>query len=182
MHCASSGMLGSMEHCDQCGLTYEDVATDEVGGILRGLSSQYLEVLSEADRRRDLRTRPAPSVWSAIEYVCHVRDVLLIQRDRVILALVENSPSFPRMYRDERAVLIGYNQEAVQDVVDELDVATNLFAKVFDRLSAEQLERSCIYNFPEPTERDIGWLGRHTVHETKHHLDDMRSVLTQLSS
>ena len=134
------------------------------------------------DPAQDLRTRPAPDVWSAIEYSCHVRDVLLIQRDRVILALVERLPSFPRMYRDERVSLTGYQQEPLQDLLAELDVATNLFAKVFDRLSTEQMSRQCIYNFPEPTERDIAWLGRHTVHEATHHLGDIRAVLDKVSS
>jgi hypothetical protein len=171
-----------VDHCDQCTFGYEDVPVGEVGGALRSFCAQFVELLSNADRGPDLRKRPAPLVWSAIEYACHVRDVLLIQGDRVILALVEHSPSFPRMYRDERAVLTGYAQEEVQDVIEEIMVASNLFAKVFDRLSPEQVKRPCIYNFPKPTERDIGWLGRHTVHETKHHLFDVHLVLARLSS
>lgn len=177
-----SGMLSVMERCDGCGYTYDEVATGEIADILRGLCAQYVEVLSRAGREEDLRARPEPQVWSAVEYACHVRDVLLIQRDRVILALVEDNPSFPRMYRDERVALTGYRPESLQEIIEELNVAANLFARLFEGLSVEQMNRPCIYNFPSATERDVGWLGRHTVHETKHHLSDVNSVLAHVRS
>jgi hypothetical protein len=31
--------------------------------------------------------------------------------------------------------------------------------------------------WPEATERDLGWVGRHAVHEGEHHLMDVRRVL-----
>ena len=170
-----------MDHCDSCSFDYEEVAVGQVAGILVDLCSQLVDVLRDARTEVSLRTRPAPDVWSCIEYACHVRDVLLIQRDRVILALVEDSPSFARMYRDERADLTGYREEDLADVLAGLDIATNLFARVFGRLSADQTGRSCVYNFPEPAERDVAWLGRHTVHEVKHHLGDVHSVLARLA-
>ena len=170
-----------MDRCDECGFDYGGISVGEVAGILRSLCARYVEVL-DGESDRDLRARPAPDIWSAVEYTCHVRDVLLIQRDRVILALVEHSPSFARMYRDERASLTGYGQESLEDLSQELRVATSLFAKLFEGLSAEQMTRPCIYNFPAATERDVGWLGRHTVHETKHHLLDVNSVLARVSS
>jgi DinB superfamily len=173
-----------MNSCDECGFTYENVAISDIAETLRDLCDQYVEVLSGPDREKkeDLRTRPAPGVWSAFEYACHVRDVLLIQRDRVILALVEDNPSFPRMYRDERVTLAGYGQESTQEIIAELTVATSLFARLFEGLSAEQTGRPCIYNFPSATSRDVAWLGRHTVHETMHHLRDVRSVLDRVRS
>jgi len=117
-----------------------------------------------------------------LEYACHVRDVLLVQRERVLLALVGDRPSFPRMYRDERALLARYQQEPIDDVLRELGMAANLAARLFEGLSPEQLDRPCIYNFPAPAERDVAWLGRHTLHETKHHLGDIRSELGRSGS
>ena len=171
-----------MDHCDRCSFTYEEVAVRDVAGTLRDLCAQFVEVLTDARTDIMLKTRPAPDIWSCIEYACHVRDVLLIQRDRVILALVEECPSFPRMYRDERVDLTGYQEESLADILAELSIATDLFAKVFERLSVEQTGRRCVYNFPEPTVKDVAWLGRHTVHESKHHLGDVHSVLTRIAS
>ncbi|HEY7916793.1 MAG TPA: DinB family protein [Acidimicrobiales bacterium] len=169
-----------MDRCDQCGFGYEALATGEVPGTLRAHAERYGELLLRAQPADLVRTRPTPEVWSALEYTCHVRDVLLIQRDRVVLALVEDTPSYPPMYRDERVSLVGYQRESVAELVDELAMAANLMAKVFGGLSPEQLGRRCIYSFPRATERDVAWLGRHTVHETAHHLGDVQAVLTQV--
>ena len=105
------------------------------------------------------------------------RDVLLIQRDRVILALVEEVPGFAPMHRDERVALAHYGDEDVGEVAGELTMAGNLTAKLFAALSPVQLARRCIYNYPETAERDLTWLGRQTVHETVHHLGDIRRML-----
>jgi hypothetical protein len=171
-----------VDHCAECGFTYDEAGISDVATTLRSLAAQHVALLEGPSVEGILRTRPSPRVWSALEYTCHVRDVLLVQRDRVILALVEGSPSFPRMYRDERVALAGYPEERPEEVARELLVAANLAGKVFERLSAEQARRLCIYNFPASTERNVAWLGAHTVHEASHHLRDVRSVLAQLTS
>jgi S-DNA-T family DNA segregation ATPase FtsK/SpoIIIE len=170
-----------VDQCDECGFVYEDLASTAVPGTIRTLADQYAGLLLAPQHARGVGARPSPDVWSALEYTCHVRDVVLIQRDRVLLALVEDTPSYPPMYRDERVTLAGYQQESTEEVVRELGVASNLIAKLFDGLSPEQLERRCIYNFPSPTERTVAWLGRHTVHEAKHHLDDVRSGFERIA-
>jgi hypothetical protein len=115
-----------------------------------------------------------------IEYGCHVRDVLLVQRDRILLALVEDRPDFAPMYRDARVVNAHYDREPALEVGHELAVAANLAAKVIGRLSPEQLDRRCIYRYPEPAERDLAWVVRNTVHEVVHHELDVRAVRTRL--
>ncbi|HXW33438.1 MAG TPA: DinB family protein, partial [Acidimicrobiales bacterium] len=141
----------------------------------------YRTILEPAGRAGFELVRPSPGVWSAQEYVCHVRDVLLVQRERILLALVEECPSFSRMYRDERVELAGYHEEALSEVLIELGVAIGLFARVSDALSLDQASRRCIYNFPESAERDVAWLCRHTLHEVTHHLLDVKSVVAQVS-
>ena len=42
---------------------------------------------------------------------CHVRDVFLVQRDRLYTALVEDTPTFTPMYRDQRVTLARYNAQ-----------------------------------------------------------------------
>jgi len=171
-----------MERCDECDFAYEDAAEGDIADTVRDICACYVEILSDHEPENDLRARPASDVWSVVEYTCHVRDVLLIQRERVILALVEDTPNFARMYRDERAALTGYREEHLGELFEGLKVATNLFARVFGRLSAEQTARPCIYNFPKAARKDVGWLGRHTLHETVHHLGDVRAVLSTVSS
>jgi len=172
----------TVDRCDQCGFVYGSIGAADIPDAMRALSFQYRDALLETDVAPLVRMRPAPDVWSAIEYACHVRDVWLVQRDRAILALVEDTPSYPRMFRDERTDLAGYQREDVTDVASEVVMAANLMAKLFEGLASDQLARPCIYNYPEPTERDVAWLGHHTLHEATHHLDDLRSVLARVAS
>jgi hypothetical protein len=171
-----------VDSCEQCGFVYGSIGVADIPDALRALSLQYGDALLETDVAGLIRMRPSPDVWSALEYACHVRDVWLVQRDRAILALVEDRPSYPRMFRDERTYLAGYQREDAAEVAGELVMAANLMAKLFEGLDSHQLARLCIYNYPEPAERDVAWLGHHTLHEGTHHLDDLRSVLARVAS
>ena len=175
-------MLGSMDRCRQCGYVYGSIAAGDIPDTVRSIGDQYCDAILDPQLEGLVRIRPAPEVWSALEYACHVRDVLLIQRDRAILALVEDRPSYARMYQDERVFLAGYQREDVAEVAAELTMAANLMAKLFEGLSTEQLARRCIYNYPDPSERDVAWLGHHTLHEATHHFDDLESSLARVAS
>lgn len=166
--------------CTECGFVYEDLAVENLTDTLRSFGDRYrAELLGDTADETVLRRRPAPGVWSALEYACHVRDVLLIQRDRTLLALVEDRPSFRPMYREERVALAHYAAEPPAEVGRQLAMAADLAATVFGGLTADQVRRPCVYNYPAPANRDVAWLGRHTVHEGEHHLMDIRSVLAR---
>jgi len=124
-----------------------------------------------------IRARPGPRIWSALEYACHVRDVFLVQRERIYLTLVEDCPRFAPMYREERAVLARYVAEEPDDVGREIKMAAELLAWAFEGLDEAQWQRRCIYNFPEPSERTVLWLARHAIHEGEHHLHDVDAAL-----
>ncbi len=150
----------------------------EIASRLRACQAAYHIAFDTASEAAAWR-RPQPGVWSALEYACHVRDVLLVQRERTLLALVEPTPGFARMYRDERVGLARYDAHPPGQVLDQLGMAAELCATVFDGLSPEQWARSLIYNYPTPASRDVAWLAGNTVHEVEHHLDDIRAVIAR---
>jgi S-DNA-T family DNA segregation ATPase FtsK/SpoIIIE len=174
-------MMVFVDDCQECGFVYENLPVEEIAGSLRSLGSDYAERLRRTDAGV-LRSRPRPSVWSGLEYACHVRDVVLIQRDRILLALVESCPSFAPMYREQRVVLAHYEAHSPDLVADQLRLATDLCATVLTELGREQWARPSIYNFPVPTERDVAWLGRHTLHEAVHHLGDIDRGIAEVRS
>jgi hypothetical protein len=92
-----------MEHCRECGFVYEDFARADIAPALRWLSTQHDEVLNDHDPQA-LRAHPLPDVWSPLEYACHMRDVYLVHRERVLLTLDEAEPAFAHMRRDERVI------------------------------------------------------------------------------
>jgi S-DNA-T family DNA segregation ATPase FtsK/SpoIIIE len=159
--------------CGECGFVYDEVAREDLAFRLRSGAASFRARFEAALPVAAVTTRPEPSVWSVLEYGCHVRDVLIVQRERVLLALVEERPTFVPMYRDERAVLAAYTDEPARSVAAGIEPAAMLLAHLFEHLTSEQFERLCIYVYPEPRERDLLWVGRHTVHECQHHLHDI---------
>ncbi len=168
-----------MSGCEECGFSHEDVAPDAIADALSSFPPRFAAAL-ESDPAT-VAQRPEPATWSVLEYSCHVRDVLLVQRDRVVHALVVDRPGFAPMHREERVELAAYATEDPATVAAELEMAARLLARVFRRLTDAQLARRCIYNFPEPAEVDVAWVGCHTVHECQHHLLDVTRVMRRLS-
>jgi len=170
-----------VDRCNECQFDYDSVGPGAVSSTLRSLGGRFGMRIS--NERGDptlaltMRTRPGPRTWSALEYACHLRDVFLIQRERLYLTLIEDCPSFARMYGDDRATLARYGAEDPKDVGRELTVAAEMLAWGFEGLDETQWQRRCIYNFPEAAERSVLWLGRHSVHEGEHHLHDVDAVL-----
>src|SRR5262245_37719360 len=83
-------------YCDECGFDYDLPDHISVLARLGRQAAEYPLVLA-ADR---VRRRPDPDTWSALEYACHVRDVLSIQCDRIMQTLVEDHPTFVPMNRE----------------------------------------------------------------------------------
>jgi hypothetical protein len=167
--------VSGVERCAECGFVYDDHPRDIVVAELASLGPRYRERLEPDDpgRLSALRRRPGPDVWSALEYAGHVRDVLLAQRERLFLALVEEGPSFAPIYRDRRAELARYAEEDPAVVTDELEMAAHLFARSLAGLDPAAWDRTCTYNYPEPVVRTVAWLAAHTLHEGEHHLADI---------
>ena len=166
--------------CQECGFCYELVAADAIAGRLRSFGPRFAGALAGTGPATAVR-RPEPTVWSALEYACHVRDVFLVQRQRAVLAQVQDNPRVARMNRDERVALCRYGAHALPDVLGQLTMAAELCATVFEGLDEAGQARRLVYPWPEATERDVAWVGRHTVHEGEHHLMDVRRVLAAVS-
>ena len=164
-----------MDKCDECGFVYDEEAREPLDARFRAVAPRYRAILEEDVTA--LRRRPAPEVWSALEYACHVRDVLLVQRDRIYVALVEDTPSFPPMYREERVTFARYNEQDPAQVAEQIGMASELMAGAFSVLDDEQLARGCRYVYPVPAVRSLRWLGLHTLHECEHHARDARRSL-----
>jgi hypothetical protein len=162
--------------CAQCGFVYEELPVDRVPDALRAFGLSYRDTLAGVDAQVAV-ARIDPTVWSPLEYAAHLRDVLLVQRERVVLARVLERPSLVPMSRDERVELCRYASQPLEDVLGQLAMAADLCALMFEGLTPLDWDREVIYNWPTTEVRDLRWVGRHTVHEGTHHLGDIRRVL-----
>lgn len=124
-----------------------------------------------------MRAHPIEGTWSALEYVCHVRDVFEVQRERLAHALVEDDYAPPPMRRDDRVSEDRYNEQDPVAVADDLAANATALATYIENFSADDLQRIMHYNYPEPAPRPLSWVAVHTVHEGEHHLLDVGRVL-----
>jgi DinB superfamily len=161
-----------MERCDECGYSYDTIARDDIPDALRVMAPRYGAVLGALDDDV-LRAHPLSETWSALEYACHVRDVFRVQRERVLLALAEDQPSFASMRREERVVEERYNEQQPTEVAREIAEAADAIAAELEALDDRGWERTGIYNWPTTRVRTVEWIGRHTIHEGEHHLQDI---------
>ena len=163
--------------CEECGYEYASEDEASIPERLRTLGRRYGAPLSRFLPGEDgpalLRAHPIEGSWSALEYACHVRDVLEVQLGRVELALAEDRPTLEPMRREERVVELAYNEQDPGEVALTITANGDALAGAFDGLTPEQWERLVVYSYPAPSERSLRWVGQHTVHELHHHLLDV---------
>ncbi len=161
-----------MDRCGGCGFEYrEETAPNAPAQIVadgRAIAALVREPGAAVRSRRDLQQ------WSVLEYACHVRDILLVQRERVLAARWLDCPSFNPMGRDERVDLDGYAEQDPIAVARQLEDAAVMFANVLSRLGTAEWDRTVVYTYPVKRVRTLSWVAVHTLHEVVHHLRDVQ--------
>jgi hypothetical protein len=160
------------DYCADCDFNYDLKQASAAGDRIRELVAEVGALL--LDGEIDTRARPRRDVWSSLEYGCHIRDVLLVQRERVLGARRVSGADCASMGREERVDHDGYNEQESADVARQLADAALLFSNVLARLTADDWDRTVVYNYPEVYERSLRWVAVHTVHDVQHHLLDIR--------
>jgi hypothetical protein len=169
--------------CQECGFNYD---TGDLQGTVTTLIRQAAEssmALTKAAAGPDadvVRLRPEPEVWSAIEYACHVRDVLEVQRARIAQCLAEDRPVYAPMDRSGRLKELKYEQQDPMVVAAALMKNARDFGAAARVLQPSQLGKLGLYNYPVRAPRTLGWLIRHTAHEIQHHRQDIITILAEL--
>ncbi|MEO6714060.1 MAG: DinB family protein [Mycobacteriales bacterium] len=166
-----------MNSCESCAYQYDDLPRAQLPASIREYAQRFGTVLAANDALA-LRRRPAPEVWSPLEYACHVRDVLAMQRERLERALAEDLPDFEPMDREGRVTSERYNEQDPKVVARQLVNAAGEYAGRVESLDDEQWLRGGVYHWPVTTTRTMDWVARHTVHELIHHLHDVDRGLT----
>jgi len=162
--------------CPECSYDYESLGRAEISQAVLALGEEHRILLALVPPRW-LRAHPRPGSWSALEYACHVRDVLRFQRERVALALAQDTPRFVAMRRDERAIEERYNEQEPVLVATQITYAAQQFAAALGELDDDGWVRTGVYLWPEPAIRTLEWVGRRTAHELAHHWFDDRRLL-----
>lgn len=164
-------------HCKECGFDYDAFDTPLLMAQLETIHDEFESVVLKISDE-GLRRRPVPDVWSMLEYTCHVRDVLRIQRERLVRTLTEERPVFSRAGMWQWPERDSYNSQSPVEVLKTLRANAAALAATLSELTPDQLSRAIVYSYPEPAERTALWLIRHTGHEVQHHLFDIGRIIS----
>lgn len=161
--------------CAECGFDYDVRGAETAGEDICARATEIAALL--CNNCIGARRRARAGAWSPLEYACHLRDVLLVQRERVLMARRVNGADCAPMGREERASHDGYREQNPSDVARQLVDAATLFSNVLARLAADEWDRTVVYHYPETCQRSLRWVAVHTAHELQHHLLDIRRQL-----
>ena len=163
--------------CPDCGLDAGAVDRADLGPSLLAEARSWEDDLAElAADDEALRRRPAPETWSAIEYACHVADVLLVFAERVQRCRQEDNPELGWWDHDASVVEDRYNEQAVADVRARIADGAVALALGLPRLDdPASWQRTGTRRGRERFTIDS--LARYALHESVHHrLDARRSA------
>ena len=160
------------EKCDGCGFVWDDVSWQHIPSLLRATAHEMVAELVQQES--NWTRRPSDQRWSTREYACHVRDVLLSLRERLILASVLDHPTGTAIYRDDRIRIGLYANENVSDVVNDLVMAADLAARTIAVLPNGFDGRTMTYSAQTPADVTLQWVAAQGLHEVVHHLGDIR--------
>jgi hypothetical protein len=153
------------EGCTECGFSAQDV--ESTGDRLRATIPRWQEALS----RPDASERPRPTVWSPLEYACHVRDTCRVFRDRLELTLGQDDPTFANWDQDATAVEEEYFRQVPATVAEQLVAEVQATASAFDAVRPDEWERPSRRSNGSPF--TVRTLAVYFLHDVEHHVHDV---------
>jgi DinB family protein len=153
--------------CDECGFEAATFPRADVSRLIQENAAAWQAVLA----RPNASQRPSDSVWSPLEYACHVRDVYRIYDTRLALMLTEDNPLYPNWDQDTAAIEDRYDLQDPVTVARELDAAARAIAERFATVDGELWERPGTRN--DGVHYTIESFARYMIHDPIHHLHDV---------
>lgn len=151
--------------CDECGYTPHDPAT--TSERLASAAERWRTVLA----RQGAADRPAPRVWSPVEYAGHCRDLIEVLGDRLEAMLGSENPTYEDF--DGEAAVREHEYwkadpaELSGQLVLDTERSRGVLAGVGDDDWARTGRRGDGYEFT------VGSLCQYIVHDVDHHLHDV---------
>lgn len=168
--------------CPECGLDYGTLHPPFAVNTLKSFPRRYTEALESRgteDHEKIIRTRPAPEVWSAMEYAAHVADVMEAFTTVVRRMYNEDSPDLSDAFRDqdEQAATDKYNEQDKAAVLARLADGTDRLIDAASDVDTHGWGRTATFSWGD---RDLLTMLQNSVHEGIHHLRDIEKGLAKV--
>jgi hypothetical protein len=156
--------------CPECAVDVRTIAAADLAAQLYESIDAWTELLTGPDANPQwLMARPAPTTWSAVEYACHVADVMDLFQHRIFLMITEDNPTFDSWDPDTAA--LSYATRSPQQAVSLLQGASNRLGDVFDSLAPSLWDRTGARS--DGAGLTVLSLSRYFMHDNLHHLNDV---------
>jgi hypothetical protein len=163
--------------CDECGFDGDGMTNADLVDACHGFAKRYRAPLTRFLPNEDgpsiLRRRPAPEVWSGLEYAAHTRDVFAFYRERIERVLAEDRPTFHAVGFGNREEERAYNDEDPPVTADGVTAEATAVASLLDGLDESQWVRVGLSSEGDGAERTVRVLAERVVHDAHHHLLDI---------
>lgn len=168
--------LPASERCDACGFDGASYGNASLLDAVRGLGPRWRSLLAAAGS--ELRERPEPEVWCALEYAAHTRDITALHVFGVEQALTLDEPSFPPIGDDlVESASASYRTADPEVVVDVLEEQAMRLAQLADGAGPDRWSRGLSIGGDRSS---IRRLLEHALHDSLHHVEDVERGLTRL--
>ncbi len=180
--------------CPECGFDASRIGAGELAAAVRDLTAPWPARLSAEDAHR----RPVPTIWSPLEYACHIHEVLEVFRGRFELIAAEDNPALPNWDQDAAAIEGQYAAADPERIAREIPERAEDLVGALAAFGAEDAGGQDVQNpYENAGEADEtttkigggGWgrtavrsdgatftaltLGRYLLHDLAHHLHDV---------
>ncbi|MCE1178279.1 MAG: DinB family protein [Micrococcales bacterium] len=153
--------------CPDCGFDPAAIERAAIPTAIREATAPWSTVLA----RVDVHERPAPQIWSQLEYACHVRDVCTVMADRCRLMLEQDDPAFENWDQDAAAVEDRYWEQEPMVVSEEIEAAAEDAATAYESVRDDQWDRKGLRS--NESVFTVETLGTYLLHDLHHHLHDV---------
>ena len=160
-----------LEQACDCGVDSREIPGSAVAGLLPGIVQRWQGVLARP--AAELMQRPEPSVWSPLEYSCHVRDVFGVFGGRFALMLAEDGPEFENWDQDATARASDYPGQDPSAVAASLAAEASAVEQTLAGVREDQWDR--VGYRSNGSVFTVDSLARYFVHDVLHHLHDVRA-------
>ena len=155
--------------CGECGFDASVFAVETMPRYVIALANSWWRVL----HRSNVRQRPSPDRWSALEYACHVRDVFRVFDQRLEAMMSLDGAQFENWDQDITAIDDRYHLQDPEAVAQEVLETGAQLATHFSRVQGSfWMHRGFRSNGSEFT---VETLAKYLAHDPKHHLWDVGS-------
>lgn len=152
--------------CEECGYRPHDPTTT------RQRLTDALERWTVVLRRQDAARRPAPRIWSPLEYGGHCRDLIEVLGDRVTAMLDTDAPTYADFDGAAAVQEHEYWRIDADLLTDRLAQDTARTREILTRVGGDDWQRTGLrgdgYTFT------VASLCQYIVHDVEHHLFDVR--------